>query len=301
MDDPDTIAHLRRTVKELLKYDSTEGFKKQREFLEGLYKLITEDDATFVKGGGLQILFPLLESKDVKTQGGAAAAVANLATKKPEYAVLITHEGGIDPLVTLCNSEVQQVQQCAIGAIGNMIRDPENAMNVAQHDDLLTSLGRALATSPHESVRTVSGNCLANFASHAEIRPSLRDERLHLALIAAGNKHDSMKELQPIGRALAAMALDAETQVLICQAGGLDTVLRLLRLPDPALQNFAMMALINICANTENADAVLGEEQALAALNHLARMRTDQFGQMAKGVIQKLQASKNSVIGEDVE
>ena len=34
----------------------------------------------------------------------------------------------------------------------------------------------------------------------------------------------------------------------------------------------------HIIVAAENADAVLGEEQALAALNHLARMRTDQFG-----------------------
>ena len=38
----DQMAGMRRTVKELLKYDNTEGFEKQRTFLQGLYKLIKD-------------------------------------------------------------------------------------------------------------------------------------------------------------------------------------------------------------------------------------------------------------------
>ena len=97
------------------------------------------------------------------------------------------------------------------------------------------------------------------------------------------------------------MALDAESQVLLCQAGGLTSMLQLLRVPEPQVQEFATMALINVAANTENSDAVLGEEQCLAALNHMVRTRKDQFAKMAQGVISKLKAAQNSVVGEDVE
>jgi len=295
------MAQMRRTVKELLKYDSTEGFQKQREFLQGLMKLMNDDTEQFMKGGGLQILLPLLESKDVKVQGGAAAALANIAGKKAEYSVRIVHEGGLDGLAPLTRSEVSQVQQFSIGAIGNMIRDPQNAMNVAQQDGLLTSLSQALIRADEGNTKVLAGNCLANFASHAEIRPALREERIHLALIEAASRIKTKEQLQPVARAFAAMALDPESQVIIVQAGGLETILKLLRLPDPQIQEFATMALINIAANTENADAVLAEEQCLAALNHMVRTRNDQFQKMAQGVIAKLQASKNSVVGEDVE
>jgi len=288
-------------VKELLRYDNTEGFQKQREFLQGLYKLITDDEDQFIKGKGLQILLPLLESKDVRVQGGAAAACANLAGKKPEFAVMIIQEGGLDGLAPLTRSEVPQVQQCAIGCIGNMIRDPKNALDVANQTDMVTNLGQALIHGDEENCRVVAGNTLANLASHAEIRPILREERLHLALIQAVERIQESKQLLPVGRCFAALCLDPETQVMIAQAKGLDTVLHLLRVPDPQLQEFATMALINISANTENADAVLMNSQALAALNHVVRNRKDQFGQMAQGVIQKLQASQNSVVGEDVE
>jgi len=253
-----------------------------------------------MKGGGLHVLFPLFESKDVKVQGGAAAMIANLASKRKEYPVLIVNEGGLDGLVPLAGSKVSQVQLYAIGAIGNMIRDPQTAMSVAQHDNLLATLGKALVNGD-EQVQTVAGNCLANFASHAEIRPALREERVHLALITTAEKIKEPAKLQPVGRAFACMCLEAESQVLIVQSGGLQTVLKLLRLPDQQLQEFAMMALINIAANAENADAVLAEPQTMAALNHIARTRTDQFQKMAQGVIQKLAVQANTVIGEDVE
>ena len=88
---------------------------------------------------------PLLESKDVRVQGGAAAALANLATKRPEMAIQIVHEGGVEPLVPLLRSEVGEVQQCAIGCVRNLIRDPENAMNVAQQ-----------ATEAHQKEKDIS-------------------------------------------------------------------------------------------------------------------------------------------------
>lgn len=244
---------------------------------------------------------PLLESKDVRVQGGAAAALANLATKRPEMAIQIVHEGGVEPLVPLLRSEVGQVQQCAIGCVGNLIRDPENAMNVAQQDGLIPALSQALVRSDDPQTIHVAGNALANFASHSEIRPVLREDRLHIALVEAVKKHQHPQLLQPVGRAFAAMALDAEAQVLIVQAGGLPEVLQLLRCPDPQVKEFATMALINIAANTENADAVLADSQAQAALSHLAQTRTDQFQKMAQGVIDKLKAAKNSVVGDDVE
>jgi len=249
----------------------------------------------------LQILLPLLESKDVRVQAGAAAALANLSGKKPEYAVRILHEGGCDALVPLARSEVPQVQQCAIGCFGNMIRDPQNAQSVAQIEGLVPTVAQALIRSDNASVQNVSGNCLANLATHASLRAVLREERLHLALIEAANKITDLQLLAPVARAIACMALDPETQVMIVQNKGLPAILKILRVPEEQIQQFATMALINCAANTENADAVLAEEQCIAALGHIVRTRNDQFQKMAQGVIQKLQVAKNSVVGEDVE
>jgi len=302
MDDPDLISRLRKQVKEIVKYDNTEGFKKQREFMQGLFELTKEDKGeALIKGDGLHVLFPLLESTDVKTQASALSMIANLAQTKVEYAVRIVHEGGVDGIVPLTKSEVPQVQMCALGCIGNLIRDPNNAQLVAGHEGLLATLGQVLNTSNDPQVQKVAGNCLANFATHVELRPTFREERIHLALIKAAVSTDAPELLMPVGRCFAAMALDPESQVLIAQAGGLDTSLKLLRVPVPQIQQFAMMALINMAANTENADAVLMNAQCLAALNHICRTQTDQFQKMAQGVVAKLQASKNSVVGEDIE
>ena len=217
-------------------------------------------------------------------------------------AIQIVHEGGVEPLVPLIRSDVVQVSQCAIGCVGNLIRDPETAMNVAQAEGLIPSVSQQLVRSDHPQTIGVAGNALANFASHADIRPVLREDRLHIALIEAAKKHHHEPSLVgPIARAMAAMALDGEAQVLLVQAGGLEQILNLLRIQEPQIQEFATMALINVCANTENADAVLGDSQCQAALSHMVQTRTDQFQKMAQGVIQKLKAAQNSVVGEDVE
>jgi len=41
----DVVSRMRQTVKELLKYDSTEGFKKQQDFLKGVFELIKDGEA----------------------------------------------------------------------------------------------------------------------------------------------------------------------------------------------------------------------------------------------------------------
>ena len=59
----------------------------------------------------------------------------------------------------------------------------QTAMNVAQVDGLLPALNQALVRSDEAQTVMVAGNALANFASHAEIRPVLRE--VHATHIAS--------------------------------------------------------------------------------------------------------------------
>jgi len=144
-------------------------------------------------------------------------AVANLAQKKVEYSIKIVREGGVDELKRLIKSDVSQVQQAALGAVGNMIREPQNAQLVASHEQLLVSLGWVLNASKEPKTQQIAANVIANFASHAEIRATLREERIHVALLKAAETIEDPAQLGPVARGIACMALDQETQVLIAQ------------------------------------------------------------------------------------
>ena len=113
-------------VKNLLEYDSTEGFEKQREFLQGLAKLINQGDASSCasscaspstqtprsscrtggcrrvsawppdshSGALLQLLLPFLDSKDVKVQGAVAGVIGKLAARSGDHCWVVLRTRG---------------------------------------------------------------------------------------------------------------------------------------------------------------------------------------------------------------
>merc|ERR1711934_347087 len=140
MDDPDTIASMRQMVKNLLEYDSTEGFEKQREFLQGLAKLINQDPEVFMQNGGLQLLLPFLDSKDVKVQGAVAGVIGKLAARSDEWSCMFIHEGAVESLAILCTSNVKQVVMSALACLATLCRGEDNALAIAQHDHIFEAL-----------------------------------------------------------------------------------------------------------------------------------------------------------------
>eukprot|EP00658_Telonema_sp_P-2_P018994 TRINITY_DN1743_c0_g1_i9.p1 TRINITY_DN1743_c0_g1~~TRINITY_DN1743_c0_g1_i9.p1 ORF type:complete len:294 (-),score=74.31 TRINITY_DN1743_c0_g1_i9:449-1330(-) len=293
---------MRARVKELLEYDCTEGFEKQRGFLKELVKLMNNDVDVFMKNGGLQLLLPFLESEDVKVQAGVAGVIATLSARSEEYACVLIHEGAAESLIRLCVSRVRPVVKGALGCLANMCKGQENAVAIASHDHLFEVICHILNGVQDLELNQIAAAALANFGSTAGTRPYMRDAGVMAQLIEALENHKGELDMEiQLARGFACMAMERDCQLDVMQSRSADKVLELYSHEAPEVREFAAMALLNIALNGENKQAVLMNDQYLSAINDIAQNCSEHLKKMAVGVSDRLKEEDSTEMNDDVE
>jgi|ERR1711865_104799 len=302
MDDPDQVAQMRMKVKELLEFDTNEGFQMQRKFLQGLVKLLNEDTDVFMKNKGLQILLPFLDSKDVKVLFGVVGVIAKLAAKDEDYTKIFIVEGAADKMIALCGSNVKMVVFNALACLANMCKSLESAIQLAERDLIFEAFAHVLLQIDEAELNKLAATCIANFGIHVEVRPIMRANGVMGHLLAAmEERKDDVDCLTQVARGFAAMAMESECQVDIVEARQLDTVLTLYKHENDEIKEFAMIALLNIALNGENKEAINMHDEYLSAVNHISQNGREGLKQMAQGVIKRLKEDAVSKMDDDVE
>jgi len=301
-DDPDQIAQMRARVKELLEYDTLEGFEMQRQFLQGLMRLLNDDCDVFMKNKGLQLLLPFLDSNDVKVQAAVAGVVAKVSMKDDTYACVLIQEGAARAMIILCGSEVKQVVLSALGCLANLCKSEDNALEMAEELLFFEALEHCMNAINDRDINKMAATALANFGSHVKARSTMREHGVLKIICEALEMREEDPEIYPqVARAFAAMAMESECQVDIVQGRHIDLVLKMYGNDLQEAKEFGMIALLNIALNGENKEAMLMNDECQAAISHIHQTASPNLRKMAEGVIKRLKEESVSKMDDDVE
>jgi hypothetical protein len=114
-----------------------------------------------VEYGGLKLLVPLINSRNIEVQRLSAHALANLSVNS-ENQIVMAREGAIEMLVQLLDSDVEQIQRQSAKALANLGVNVDNKRSIADKGGIPQLI--RLASNSSIPVRIECIAALANLA-----------------------------------------------------------------------------------------------------------------------------------------
>ncbi|XP_078488850.1 armadillo repeat-containing protein 3 isoform X4 [Ciona intestinalis] len=174
---------------------------------------------------------------------------------------------GIPPLINLLSAENPMVREAATLALANLTLTNTNNAN-----EVLTSGGveqlLSLLQFNKESVVINSAACLVNMAQDITIRNDIFKRGI-VASLTEPLKSKSPRVQSKIAQAVSTFMAGAEARSEICQHGGLEPLVQLLKSGDADVRRNASCALLMCCADPPTAAAIskLGGLEILQEIN----------------------------------